>query len=87
MDRIIILRIKYAACEIYSVIIGCAVSRVLVTALTDGVSDWADAKRRETDVGKYVCMYLLRRQMMRGRKGKSCNLLMLTTEHRNRNYL
>ena len=58
-----------------------------MTVLTDGVSDWADAKRRETDVGKYVCMYLLRKQMMRGRKGKSCNLLMLTNEHRNRNYL
>ena len=60
MDRIIILRIKYAACEIWSVIIRW-LSRGLVTALTDGVSDWRDAK----DVGKYVCMYL-RRQMMCG---------------------
>ena len=55
MHKIMLLRIKYAACEICSVIIR-SLSRVAMTALTDGVSYCTDAKRRGTDVGKYVCI-------------------------------
>lgn len=45
---------------------------MLVTALTDAVSDWTDAK----DVGKYVCMYLLQTNDVRVRKWKVVTLML-----------
>ena len=59
MDRIIILRIKYSACEICSVINTLAVAcGGAVTALTDGVSGWTDVKDEKLMyVSMYVCIY------------------------------